>query len=415
VNLWTVIAVLLALTASFSYLNHRLMHLPPGIGVMCAALVFSLGLLALQAFGVAVDGPMRGLVQRVHFNTTFLHGLLGFLLFASTLSVDLQGLRRNGSVVTVLATVGVVLSTCAVGVGTFWVLRLVGEPLSLGYSLLFGALISPTDPIAVRGLLKQLGVPRDLEMKVVGESLFNDGVGVTLFLLLFPLAGSGPVSSVAGAAALLAREALGGIAFGVLVGWGALQVLRGVDEYTVEILITLALVSGGFVLADELGISAPLAIVVAGLIVGHHGRRAMSALTRHHLDLFWHLMDEILNAVLFVLIGLVVLVMSFHERYLGAMLTMVPVVLMARLLSVGLPYVLLRWHYPFAPNALVVMIWGGLRGGLSVAMALSLPSGAGRDLVVALTYGVVVFGLLVQGTTLGWLVRKLHLPRRLGV
>jgi CPA1 family monovalent cation:H+ antiporter len=406
VNLWTVIAVLLTLTASFSYLNHRLMHLPPGIGVMSGALAFSLGLLALQALGVAVDGPMRGLVRWVHFDTTFLHGLLGFLLFAGTLSVDFLGLRRNGPVVAVLATVGVVLSAFAVGMGTFWVLRLVGEPLSLGYSLLFGALISPTDPIAVLGLLKQLGVPKDLEMKVAGESLFNDGVGVTLFLLLFPLAGPGPAPSIAGAAVVLAREALGGIAFGVLAGWGALRLLRGVDEDTVEILITLALVSGGFALADELSVSAPLAIVVAGLIVGHHGRRAMSELTRHHLTLFWHLVDQILNAVLFVLIGLVVLVMSFHQRYLGAMLAMVPVVLTARWLSVGLPYALLRRHYAFAPNALAVMIWGGLRGGLSVAMALSLPSGAQRDLVVAMTYAVVVFGLLVQGTTLGWLVRR---------
>lgn len=405
-SLWTVVAVLLTLTALFAYINHRLLRLPPSIGVMSVALVFSLGLLALDGLGVPVDGPLRSLVQQVHFDTTLLHGLLGFLLFAGALSVDLPGLRRNGVVVAVLATIGVVLSALAVGAGTWWVLRLLAESLPLGYCLLFGVLISPTDPIAVLGLFKRLGAPKDLEMKIAGESLFNDGVGVTLFLLLLPLVGDGPVPSAGGALWLVVREALGGVVFGAVAGLGALQLLRGVDEYRVEILITLALVSGGFALANALEVSAPLATVVAGLIVGHHGRRSMSPLTRNHLDLFWHLVDEILNAVLFVLIGLEVLVMSFHERYLGAMLALVPLVLGARLVSVGLPYILLRRRYLFAPNAFGIMTWGGLRGGLSIAMALSLPAGSERDLLIAVTYGVVVFGLLVQGTSLAWLLGK---------
>jgi CPA1 family monovalent cation:H+ antiporter len=406
VSLWTVVAVLLTLTALFAYVNHRLLRLPPSIGVMSVALAFSLGLLALDALGVPVDGPLRALVRQVHFDSTLLHGLLGFLLFAGALSVDLPGLRRNGVVVAVLATLGVLLSAIAVGSGAWGVLRLLGEPLSLGYCLLFGALISPTDPIAVRGLLKRLRAPKDLGMKIAGESLFNDGVGVTIFLLLLPLVGDGPTPSAAGVLWLLVREALGGVAFGAAAGWAALRLLRGVDEYRVEILITLALVSGGFALANGSGVSAPLATVVAGLIVGHHGRRAMSPLTRHHLDLFWHLVDEILNAVLFVLIGLEVLVMSFHQRYLGAMLALVPVVLAARVFSVGLPYVLLRRRYVFASNAFGIMIWGGLRGGLSVAMALSLPAGSERDLLVAVTYAVVVLGLLVQGTSLAWLLPR---------
>jgi CPA1 family monovalent cation:H+ antiporter len=406
VSLWTIIAVLLTLTAIFAYINHRLLHLPPTIGVMSVALALSLASLALDALGVPIDGPLRALVQQVHFDSTLLHGLLGFLLFAGALSVDLPGLRRNAVVVAVMATLGVVLSAIAVGSGAWWVLRLLGEPLSLGYCLLFGALISPTDPIAVLGLLKRLKAPKDLEMRIAGESLFNDGVGVTLFLLLLPLVVDSPTSSAARDLWLLVREALGGVAFGAAAGWTALGLLRDVDEYRVEILITLALVSGGFALANGSGVSAPLATVVAGLIVGHHGRRAMSPLTRHHLDLFWHLLDEILNAVLFVLIGLEVLVMSFHQRYLGAMLALVPVVLAARALSVGLPYAVLRRRYLFAPSAFGIMIWGGLRGGLSVAMALSLPVGSERDLLVAVTYSVVVFGLLVQGTSLTWLLRK---------
>ena len=406
-DLWTLIAALLTLTACFSYLNYRLLHLPSGIGVMFVALVFSLGLLALHGLGLEIDGTVRGMVEEAHFDTTLLHGLLGFLLFAGALSVDLPSLQRNAPLVAVLATVGVALSAILVGMGTYGLLQLLGEPLSLVYCLLFGVLISPTDPIAVLGLLKRLKISKDLEMKIAGESLFNDGVAVTLFLLLLPLVGDGPQPGLSEAMLLLAREALGGIAFGALTGWIALRLLQQVNEYTVEILITLALVSGGFALADRLEVSAPLATVVAGLIIGHHGRRrAMSELTRHHLDLFWHLVDEILNAILFVLIGLEVLVMSFHASYLGAMLAMVPLVLVARAISVGLPHTLMRRHYPFTSNSLRIMIWAGLRGGLSVAMALSLPTGPGRNLLVAITYGVVVFGFLVQGTTLTRLIKQ---------
>jgi monovalent cation:H+ antiporter, CPA1 family len=241
VSLWTVVAVLLTLTAFFSYINHRLLHLPPSIGVMSVALAFSLGLLALDEIGVPVDGPLRALVEQVHFDSTLLHGLLGFLLFAGALSVDMPRLRRNGMVVSVLATVGVALSALAVAGGAWRALNLPGEPLPLDYCLLFGVLISPTDPIAVLGLLKRLGVPKDLEMRIAGESLFNDGVGVTLFLLLLPLVGDGPASSVVDAVWLLAREALGGIVSGAVWGWGALRLLRDVDKYRVEIFITLAL------------------------------------------------------------------------------------------------------------------------------------------------------------------------------
>lgn len=405
-SLWTIVAVLLTLTACFAYLNHRWIGLPPSIGVMTVALSFSLGLLVLQAVGTNVDEPMRSLVDRVHFDSTLLHGFLGFLLFAGALQVDLSALRRNGLPVAILATFGVVLSTIVVGLGTYWVLNWLDQPLPWHYCLLFGALISPTDPIAVLALLKRLSAPKDLEIKIAGESLFNDGVGVTLFLLLLPFVGSGPTPSISDAVIVLMREALGGIAFGVAAGWVVFRLLRGVDQYTVEILLTLGLVSGGFALAGVLEVSAPLAIVVSGLIVGFHGRNAMSAVTRHHLDLFWHLLDEILNAVLFVLIGLEVLVMHFHERYLGVVLVLVPVVLLARLISVSIPYMSLRWRRVFGPGALGVMVWGGLRGGLSVAMALSLPLGEERDLLVAATYGVVVVSLLVQGSSLGWFLRS---------
>ncbi|MCP5304726.1 MAG: sodium:proton antiporter [Chromatiaceae bacterium] len=410
-DLWNTIAALLGLTAGFAYLNHRWIRLPPSVGVMSVALSFSLGLLALQSMGIEVAEPIQSLVRQAHFDTTLLHGFLGFLLFAGALSVDLTELRRNGWVVGILATFGVVVSTLVVGFGTYWVMRWLEQPLPWQYCLLFGALISPTDPIAVLALLKRLGAPKGLEIKIAGESLFNDGVGVTLFLLMLTLVGNGPTPSFTEGLALLLKETLGGIAFGGFVGWLALRLLRGVDQYTVEILLTLASVSGGFALADIIGVSGPLAIVVAGLIIGQHGRVAMSTITRHHLDLFWHLLDEILNAILFVLIGLEVLVMHFHERYLGIVLALLPVVLVARLVSVGLPYGLLRRRWAFESDALGVMVWGGLRGGLSVAMALSLPAGGERDLLVAATYGIVVFGLLVQGSSLGWIVRAHLRPR----
>lgn len=401
----SIVATLLTLTACFAYLNHRWIRLPPSIGVMTVALLFSLGLLVLQSIGLDLATPLQFLVRQVHFDTTLLHGLLGFLLFAGALLVDLAELRRNGPMVAFLATFGVVFSTILVGVGSYEVLHWIGQSLPLTYCLLFGALISPTDPIAVLALLKRMGAARDLKAKITGESLFNDGVGVTLFLLLLTLIGDGPTPSLNDAALLLMREVFGGIAFGAIAGWLALRLLRGVDQYTVEILLTLALVSGGFTLADRLDVSAPLAIVVAGLIIGHHGRNRMSVVTRHHLDLFWHLLDEILNTMLFMLIGLEVLVMHFHERYLDVVLVLVPVVLLARLVSVGVPFGLLRRRWGFSAGALGIMVWGGLRGGLSVAMALSLPTGSERDLLVAATYGVVVFGLLVQGGSLGWLLR----------
>ena len=399
-------AVLLTLTACFAYLNNRWIKLPSSVGVMAAALVFSLGLVILQTLGVELVRPAESLVQRVHFDSTLLHGLLGFLLFSGALSVDFAELRRNALIVAVLATFGVALSVVIVGFGTYWALQWVGQPLSWQYCLLFGALISPTDPISVLALLKRLGAGQGLEAKIAGESLFNDGVGVTLFLLLLPLIGGGAARSSSGIALLLAQEMLGGITFGVLAGWLVSRLLRRVDQYTVEILLTLALVSGGFTLADRLGISAPLAVVVAGLIVGHHGRRGMSILTRHHLDLFWHLLDEILNAVLFMLIGLEVLVMHFHQRYLAVIAVLIPIVLLARLISIGIPLGLLRRWWRISPASLGMMVWGGLRGGLSVAMALSLPIVAERDLLVAATYGVVVFALLVQGGSLGWIQRS---------
>jgi monovalent cation:H+ antiporter, CPA1 family len=267
--------------------------------------------------------------------------------------------------------------------------------------LLFGALISPTDPIAVLAVLKKVAAPPDLEMQIAGESLFNDGIGLTLFLLFFTLMFRNVSASWIEVAVVFTREVLGGVAVGLALGWGAFYLMRGVRDHTVVILVSLAAASGGFALARHLDVSAALAMVVAGIVVGHQGRHhALTVSERSRLDLFWQVVDEILNAILFMLIGLEVLVVSYRVEYFHGIAVLIPAVLIARIVSIGLPWLLLRKHCRFDDGALPVLVWGGLRGAVSVAMALSLPGGEIRDVIVAITYGVVVFSILVQGTTI---------------
>jgi monovalent cation:H+ antiporter, CPA1 family len=370
-------------------------------------LLTSLGILALSKLGIAFPAEWaRGLIDEVDFNLTLLHGMLSFLLFAGALHVNLDDLAQQKWVIAILASVGVLGSTFIIGGLGWWLLGLLGTPIPFLYCLLFGALISPTDPIAVLGILKTANVSKSLETKIAGESLFNDGVGVVIFLVLLGIATSGEVEATE-VALLFAEEALGGLVFGLLIGWLAYRMLASVDNYQVEILITLALVMGGYTLAGTLHVSGPIAIVVAGLFIGNHGRMfAMSNRTREHLDTFWELVDEILNAVLFVLIGLEVLALEFQNAWLSVGALMIPIVLLSRFISVGVPISLLRYRRGFSPHAVKIITWGGLRGGISVALALSLPSGAERDLIVTVTYTVVVFSILVQGLSVGRLIRS---------
>jgi CPA1 family monovalent cation:H+ antiporter len=293
-----------------------------------------------------------------------------------------------------------------------WVLRgWFGVAMPYIYCLLFGALISPTDPIAVLGLLKSAGAPKSLEMKIAGESLFNDGVGVVVFLGVLEVARSGGDFEASHLVTLFVQEALGGAVFGLVVGYLVYRLLKSVDNYQVEVLLTLALVTGGYAAAAALHLSGPIAIVIAGLLIGNHGRLfAMSQATRHHLDIFWELIDEILNAVLFVLIGLEVLVLTFTRQYLLVALMIIPVLLLARFIAVGIPVSLLRPFQEFNPGTVRILTWGGLRGGISVALALSLPLGAERDIILAITYVVVIFSIIVQGLTMSRVVKRL-LPR----
>ena len=401
-SLFDIIATVVTLTALFSYINFRFIRLPTTIGVMFISLVGSLLLLCLAKLGVGLQLEIQteAWLKRIDFGDTLMHGMLSFLLFAGALFVNLDELARQKWVIASLATVGVLLSVFMVGGATFLVFGWLGLEVPFIYCLLFGALISPTDPVAVLGLLRRAGVPKTLESKITGESLFNDGVGVVVFVVLLDVARSGMVPDAFEIALLFAEEAVGGILFGVAVGYVGYRLLKDVDNYQVEVLITLALVTGGYAGADALHLSGPIAIVVAGLLIGNHGRMfAMSESTRQHLDTFWELVDEVLNAVLFVLIGLEVLLVTFNGAYLLAGGIVVPIVLTARLVSVGLPVGLFRLGREVSPNAVWIMTWGGLRGGISVALALSLPVGVERDLLLTVTYAVVAFSILVQGLT----------------
>jgi len=400
----------MVLTALFGYANYRYIRLPTTIGVMVVSLVVSLGIAGIGSLGF--EGAQRHaalIMGSIDFDEALLHGLLSFLLFAGALHIKLEDLSGQRWAVALLATVGVLVSTFIVGGLTWLMLGFLGIPISFLSCLLFGALISPTDPVAVIGIIKTAGVPKSLETKIAGESLFNDGIGVVVFMILLELSQGGADVTVGHSLMLFLEEAAGGAILGLVVGYLAYQMLKRVNNYQVEIIITLGLVMGGYSLADRLHTSGPIAIVVAGLLIGNHGRAfAMSVKTREHLDSFWELMDEILNALLFMLIGLEVLIMQFTPAFLIAGVLAIGITLLARLASVGGTVAALRPFRRFSPGTVSILTWGGLRGGISVALALSLPSMPVRDEIIAITYIIVIFSIIVQGLTLGKLVDRIY-------
>ena len=407
-GLFEIIAILFTLSALFSFINYRFFKLPNTIGLMLISLLFSLLLIVIGLFVPESKQWAVKLLTQIDFDKTLLHGMLSFLLFAGALHVNINDLRQQYKIILSLATASVIISTFIVG-GLSWnMLNVLGLNISLIYCLLFGALISPTDPIAVLGILKKVDTPKSLETKIVGESLFNDGVGVVVFLILLEMAVTGHEMTVAAAGLLFLQEALGGALLGFGAGLFTYWMLKQVDNYQVEILITLGLVTGAYALADALHLSAPIAIVVAGLLIGNHGRSfAMSETTRKNLDTFWELADEVLNAILFLLIGLEVMVLSFSWLSMTAALLAIIIVLSARLLSVSVPVLLLKHFRAFSPHVVKILTWGGLRGGISIALALSLPGGRERDVILTVTYGVVVFSIIVQGLTIGPFLKML--------
>ena len=407
-DLFDVAAILIVAAAALGYLNHRVLRLPHTIGLTVTGAFASLGLVAVEALfpGLGLGGAVRGLLADLEFQDVLMEGMLSFLLFAGALHVDIDLLLRRKWTVAVMATIGVLISTAVVGIGVWLLAAAFGMALPLIWCLVFGALISPTDPVAVLGILKSAKVPPSLEAKIAGESLFNDGVGIVLFSILLGAATGGSVS-LAGGALYFVQEAAGGALLGLVVGGVGYFAMKRIDEHNIEILITLAMVMGGYALAQRLHVSGPIAMAVAGLLIGNRGvADAMSENTARHLSGFWSLVDEILNSVLFLVIGLEAVAVSGKAGSLALGAGAILIVLLGRAAGVGGPLLVLSRLSPFTPGAFPVMVWGGLRGGISIALALSLPVGPAQEILLTVTYVVVVFSVAVQGLTVGKLARR---------
>ncbi len=413
-SLFQIAAFLLTLAAAFGYINHRWMKLPLTIGLVIIALAASISVLLIDILlnTLQYERTVRAVLEQVDFDRTLMHGMLSFLLFAGALHVNLEELLRWKWAVISMATVGVLISTGLVGAVVFLLADLVGADLPFVWCLVFGALISPTDPVAVMGILKTIKVPHSLEVKIAGESLFNDGVGVVVFTIVVAIAvsasdGGGINVSAADIGVLFLKEAGGGVLLGLATGYVAYRAMRSIDEYNLEVIISLALVMLTYSVGISLHVSGPIAVVVAGLIIGNHGSRyAMSDRTREHINTFWALIDEILNAVLFLLIGLEVIVLFIPENVEWLMVGAIPVVLAARFVAVATPLGVLGLRQQFTVGSIPVLTWGGLRGGISVALALSLPAVAAKESILAITYTVVVFSIIVQGLTFKHVVTR---------
>jgi len=407
-SLFAIISVLIVISALFGYLNVRFLKLPTTIGLMVITIVFTLLILATSLFNDTLLEQERLLISQIDFETVLLDVMLSFLLFAGALHTNFQQLKVQRKPIFAFATFSTLTSTFLVGTFSYFLLKFVNLEVDFIYCLLFGSLISPTDPIAVLGILKQVGAPKKLETKIVGESLFNDGVGVVVFLTIYQIAKGGGNITFGHVAEMFLVEVVCGIALGLLLGWITYRLLKSIDDYDVEVIITIAAVMGGTVLAQYLHLSAPLAMVTAGLIVGTDTVRdtSMSEITEQYVDKFWELIDILLNTILFVLIGMEILILTFDNHYILAGLLLIPTLLLARYLSLMLPIKLYAKKLDFVPKTNLIMTWGGLRGGISIALALSLTREMHRDLFLVITYIIVVFSIIVQGLTVGKLIKK---------
>ncbi|WP_298957158.1 sodium:proton antiporter [uncultured Methylobacterium sp.] len=411
ISIFDLAALLLTLSALFGWMNHRFLRLPHTIGLLVMGLAASLALVALDlAFPEQhLYEELTSVLRQVDFTEVVMNGMLAFLLFAGAMSLDLRALRDRAWPVATLALLGTLISTGLVG-GAFWVAsQATSQPIPLPCALVFGALISPTDPVAVLATLKNVRVPEALEIEMQGEALFNDGIGIVLFTVLvaFATGAGGEATSAGGIARLLLHEAGGGLILGMTTGYVAYRAMRAIDDFPVEVLITLALVAGTYALAQKLGTSGPLAVVAAGLLVGDRAPRdAMSEETQGYVSSLWTLIDEVLNSVLFLLIGLEVLVLRFEAGGLVLAACAVPIVLLARLVAVSMPLLIFRWGGNLSPHNVPFLTWAGVRGGISVALALSVPENAAKPALLAATYAVVLFTIVVQGSTLGMVARR---------
>lgn len=410
-NLNEILTITVVIASIFAYINHRWIKMPPTIGIMVLSLVSSVVLVAAGNSNFLLSKKAIEMVNSIDFENVLMNFMLSFLLFAGAIHIDAAKLKAERWPVLILATAGTVISTFLVGGMVWYLFQIFHFPIPFIYCLLFGALISPTDPIAVLGILKQAKIPASLELKISGESLFNDGVAVVVFISIAEVARSGNFS-VLNVGQLFLQEAVGGLAFGAIIGYVGYLAMRSIDDYKVEVMITLATVMGGYLVASYLRVSGPLAMVVAGIILGNKVKgEGVSDLTQDYLEKFWELIDEILNAILFLLIGLEMLIIKISTPVLLIGGISIVIVLLARLISVALPVWALKYKIKFEQNAVAILTWGGLRGGISVALALSLETNMYRDEFVLITYIIVIFSILVQGLTIGPVARRLMLPK----
>ncbi|HEU4717816.1 MAG TPA: sodium:proton antiporter [Bacteroidia bacterium] len=408
-NLFILFSVLISLAAVFSYINVRSLQLPSGIALMLLGSALSVVLLVAGRVSPAFTGYIRAQLSVIDFSEFLLGILLSFLLFAGSLHVNMQLLKESAKSVIAFSTLGVVVSTLLTGTVLYFLLKISGLETPFVLCLLFGSLISPTDPIAVMGILKKSGVPKPVEIMITGESLFNDGIGVVIFATIMQSASGGAGVSFGSVAWLFAQEAAGGILTGLLIGYAGYRLMKSIDHFQTEILISLAMVMGGYSLCHFIHVSGPLAMVVAGLVTGNKGvTEAMSDITRDYLEKFWEVMDEILNAILFTLIGLELIVVSFRTEYMIIGTVIAVVLVFIRYISIWIPASLFFFREKLGRKTMKIMTWGGLRGGISVALALSVPENEHKDALVAFTFVVVLFSIAVQGMTIERLVKKLN-------
>ncbi|MGE0719143.1 MAG: cation:proton antiporter [Alphaproteobacteria bacterium] len=404
-----ILAVLLTLSATFAWINFRFLRLPTNVGLLAMGLGASLLMVAggILFPEMRIYGALATMLRQIDFYQAVMHGMLAFLLFAGALHVDIARLRSRGPVVATLATAGVVISMLLVATGTWLAAHALGLPLPFAWAVVFGALIAPTDPVAVLSTLKSVNVPPSLETDITGEALFNDGIAIVLFTLALEFAGGQQSPGIIDMARLLVIEAGGGALLGFATGYAAYRAMRAVDDYSIEVMISLALVTATYAIAGALHMSGPIAVVVAGVLIGNRGAAdAMSETTKRYVFGFWTLVDDILNSVLFLLIGLEVVVLRFDPEFGWMALVAVPLAVLARFLAVSGPLALLtRWHR-FPRGTATILTWAGVRGGISVALALSLPESPARTLILTATYAVVLFTIIVQGLSLAWAIRR---------
>ncbi|QDY68697.1 cation:proton antiporter [Qingshengfaniella alkalisoli] len=411
-NTLQIASLVVVLAGLFGAVNSIFLKLPASIGILAVSLIASIGVLLIDLAipGLGIADSIRTLVNELHFSEALLEGMLGLLLFAGALHVNVSDLRKQWVVVLVMATIGVGISTVLFGMGA---VAIFGMPLIV--ALVFGAIVSPTDPVAVLGVLRESDLDPTLETQIAGESLFNDGVGYVLFLVLvglaFPTLGEHHADGAWGPFVLFFREALGGALLGLVLGWITFRIMRSFDDYPVEVLLTLGLAFGGYALADAIGVSAPIAAVTAGLLIGEHGSTfAMSKQTREAVDGFWKMVDAILNALLFMMIGFELFFVTFSGDMLLASIAAIAMALLARLAAVAVPVLAMRRAHDFVPGVIPIMTWGGLKGGISIALALSLPNSEWKPEILTATYVIVVFSILVQGLTVGRVARHYGKP-----